>query len=440
MELKLSILIPSVHTRRNTFLPKSLEMLYGQLEKLTEEQQQQVEILFLVDNKTQYLGQKRNYLVDIAQGEYVVFVDDDDRITEDYISTLLQATTQGSDCICFQAEVSINKEAPKICDYSIKHLKDSNTPNGYLRIPNHICAIKKSIAQQVSFPNKVYGEDSAFSSGLLPLLQTETRIDRVLYYYDFNTETTETQKELHQKQQSQRKYEVDVVILSNAKTPELRAMTQETIRTCLENSGSTNIRITVIEQNPRVFYRGARVHQPRNPEVFNYNERADQGIQSSDAKYVVVANNDLLFRENWLQELLQAKYPVVSPVCPKDPRHKGILKNEKGSKCGRNFSGFCFMIERELWNKLPQEQLQKFPFFYADNVVVQELLKLGIEPVVVPTSKVQHLGSTTLKTLPEQEQQEAMWAQTELFNTSYNQNLFEEHSEYIRWKSSRTQK
>lgn len=434
MELKLSILVPSVHTRRSTFLPKSLEMLYGQLEKLTEEQQQQVEILFLVDNKTQYLGQKRNYLVDIAQGEYVVFVDDDDRISEDYISTLLQATTQGSDCICFKSEVSINEEAPKICDYSIKHLKDSNTHNGYLRIPNHICAIKKSIAQQVSFPNKVYGEDSAFSSGLLPLLQTETHIDRVLYYYDFNTETTETQKELHQKQQSQRKYEVDVVILSNAKTPELRAMTQETIRTCLENSGSTNIRITVIEQNPRVFYRGARVHQPRNPEVFNYNERADQGIQSSDAKYVVVANSDIIFMEGWLDELLKVGHPVMSPRCIKDYRQKNLKNNVMGYECGVHFSGFCFMIKRELWEKLPQKEIQQFPFWFADNVVIEELKKLNVVPMIVPSSRIHHLGSVTLKQEDKLTIENLTWEYVELFNKKYNTSHFQNNEYYKKWK------
>ena len=39
--MKLSILVPSVAERRNTFLPKCLDMLYGQLESLPVEQQKE---------------------------------------------------------------------------------------------------------------------------------------------------------------------------------------------------------------------------------------------------------------------------------------------------------------------------------------------------------------------------------------------------------------
>lgn len=434
MELKLSILVPSVHTRRDSFLPKSLDMLYSQYDRLSEDLQNKVEILYLIDNKTMFLGQKRNNLVDLAQGEYIVFVDDDDRIAENYISCLIDAIETGADVITFHAEVTINGKDKKLCKYSKEYKIDQNTETEYLRIPNHICCVKKQLAQKVSFPNKIYGEDSAYSKGLIGLLKTEYVIPSILYYYDFNTETTETQTILYIKEQQKRNYTIDVIILSNAKTPELKQMTQETVNSCLETAGSTNIRITVIEQNPRVFYRGARVKQPENESSFNYNERMNQGILISNAEYVLLANNDLIFNEGWAQELLKANYPVVSPICPKDPRHVGLTKNEKGSVCGRNFSGFCFMIKRELWNQLPQERLQEFPFFYADNVVVEELLKIGIEPMVVPSAVVRHLGSTTLKTLPNQEQQELMWAQTEKYNKMYNKKLFEDNQDYIRWK------
>lgn len=434
MELKLSILVPSVNTRRGSFLPKSLDMLYGQLERLPEDLQNKVEILYLIDNKTMFLGQKRNNLVDLAQGEYVAFVDDDDRITENYITCLLDAIEAGTDVITFYAEVTMNGKDKKICKYSKDYKIDRNTETEYLRIPNHICCVKKQIAQKVSFPNKIYGEDSAYSKQLLGLLKTEHNIPSILYYYDFNTETTETQSILRIKEQEKRNYRIDVIILSNAKTPELKQMTQTAVSTCLETAGGINIRITVIEQNPRVFYRGARVKQPENESDFNYNERMNQGVQLSGAEYVLLANNDLVFNEGWAQELLRTNYPVVSPICPKDPRHVGLTKNEKGSVCGRNFSGFCFMIKRELWNQLPQKRLQEFPFFYADNVVVEELLELGIEPMVVPSAVVRHLGSTTLKTLPTKEQQELMWAQTEKYNQMYNKKLFEDNKDYIRWK------
>src|SRR5690606_33962771 len=97
MSIKLSILVPSTHTRFKSFLPKIHDQLYEQYERLAADQRDQVEILYLVDNKKVMLGTKRNQLIDLAQGEYVVFVDDDDRIEPDYIETLLEATKTGKD-------------------------------------------------------------------------------------------------------------------------------------------------------------------------------------------------------------------------------------------------------------------------------------------------------------------------------------------------------
>lgn len=434
--MKLSILVPSVYTRRASFLSQSLEMLYSQYEKLSPEQQKEVEILYLIDSKSMMLGEKRNSMVDMCCGEYVCHVDDDDRISEDYISTILDAIENtNADIINFQVSVSLDNEESKICNYSKEYKKDFNTDEGYFRIPNHICCVRRELALQVSFPNKVYGEDSAYSKTLLPLLKTEHNIDKVLYYYDYNSQTTETQQELSRPKKEKRQHKVDVVILSNAKTPELKQMTQNTVNTCKENSGGINVNIVVVEQNPRVFYKNARVIQPEHPEVFNYNQRMNQGIKSGQAEYLLLCNNDLIFTENYLEELLKEDYPVVSPKCPKDSRQKEVKTPEKGYQTGKNFSGFCFMIKRELWEKLPQENLEMFPFWFADNVVVEELRKLNIEPMIVPTSIVQHLGSTTLKQETDQEQIDNMtWKLVELFNNKYNTSHFEDNKYYQEWK------
>lgn len=197
--IKLSILVCSVHTRRNTFLPGSLKMIYDQYEALSETDQKSVEIIYLIDNKTLMLGTKRNYLVDMAQGQYVVFVDDDDQVEPDYIKAILDQTIMDTDCIVFDAAVSLNGAPPKKCLYSMHYTQDANHADHYQRIPNHICAIKKDIVQKVDFPQIAYGEDSGFSKEVLKYLQSESRIDRVLYHYNYNSETTETQQHLKNK-------------------------------------------------------------------------------------------------------------------------------------------------------------------------------------------------------------------------------------------------
>lgn len=169
--IKLSILIPSVHTRRNTFLPKIQDEVFRQIELLNPDLQQQVEVLILTDNKRMMLGEKRNRLVELSQGMYYVFIDDDDRIASTYVSDILNATSSGSDVITFKAMVKINDEDKKVCVYSKEFDSDENTEESYHRLPNHICAVRRDIGRQVSFPNIKYGEDSAILSFLSHFLK-----------------------------------------------------------------------------------------------------------------------------------------------------------------------------------------------------------------------------------------------------------------------------
>ena len=70
--IKLSILIPTVPRRK-----EHLERLLATLEpQITDE----VELLVLMDNKKSLIGSKRQKMIDISQGEYIVFIDDDDEI------------------------------------------------------------------------------------------------------------------------------------------------------------------------------------------------------------------------------------------------------------------------------------------------------------------------------------------------------------------------
>ena len=118
-KIKLSILILSTHTRRNTFLPISLNMVYGQLEK--SKYKENVEILYLVDNKIMTVGEKRNKLKSIASGEYIVFVDDDDRIADTYIDDIVEATLSSPDVISFNFELCKNNTKKHLVLFSIKY-------------------------------------------------------------------------------------------------------------------------------------------------------------------------------------------------------------------------------------------------------------------------------------------------------------------------------
>lgn len=422
--MKLSILIPTINTRRNTFLPRILDQVYSQYDKLKDKDE--VEILVLMDNKTIVLGDKRNLMIQQAKGDYVVFVDDDDRISEDYIESILEATKENSDVITFNSEVSLNKKQSKICYFSNKYLEDKNRPDLYERIPNHICATKREIAQKVKFPSKTFQEDTAYSILLKPLLKTETNIPRVLYYYDFNTETTETQTPTrnqagYKKPKTEIPSILDMVILSNAKSEVFKNMTENAIKTALETSTGYRINIIVMEQNDNINYANATtIHYEGE---FNYNAVANLGVLEGKAPYIMVANNDLIFKDNWLFYLLEADHNVVSPKCPKDGRQTKFTQNTKGFEVGRHFSGWCFMMKRTIWEEIGGLD-EDFGFWFADNATVKQLEAKGYTPMIVPKSLVEHLGSRTLTTLPAQKQNEYTRGLIEKFNKKYNEKQF----------------
>jgi len=48
-----------------------------------------IELLAFFDNKKRTIGKKRQNMLQLAQGEYVVFIDDDDKIADDYIDEIM---------------------------------------------------------------------------------------------------------------------------------------------------------------------------------------------------------------------------------------------------------------------------------------------------------------------------------------------------------------
>ena len=426
----LSVLIPSVSARRTDFAPAIMEQVYGQHEALTEADQARVEIIMLTDAKSMVLGDKRNALVRLAQGDYVVFVDDDDRIADDYLATLLEATCHGKDAITFNADVSIEGGRPKLCRYSLRYKADENTGTEYHRLPNHITAVRRELAMRNPFPSKLKGEDADYAASLRPLLGSEHHIDRVLYFYDYSQVTTQTQRP----EKVTYPPIVDVVVLSKASTNELREMTQHTIDTCIAGAGDHTVNVVVLEQVDGVRYRDAvTLHEPGE---FAYNAFANKGIATGRAPWVMVANSDLEFHDGWLDALLDAKHDVVSPACPREAR-QNVARNEQGDENGKHFSGWCFMIARTLWQKIGGLD-EDFRFWCADDSVIEQVKAAGVKPMLVPAAKVTHLISRTIGTRGQasdpKDDGSLTWAMVELFNEKYGQAKFIKDRRYLEWK------
>jgi hypothetical protein len=139
-------------------------------------------------HKRPSIGRKRNSILKRATGKYVCFIDDDDLISPDYISTMLRACEYNTDCIGLSGLVTTNGGNPKFFSHSLKYNKWEENNGIYQRFPNHLNPIKRSIAQMVGFDEtRTHGEDRDFSERVFPLLKTEYYVPNIVYIYLVNS-------------------------------------------------------------------------------------------------------------------------------------------------------------------------------------------------------------------------------------------------------------
>lgn len=178
----LSVLVCTMKKRALMF--KSL------VDILNDQSKGRVEILS--DDSTDPTGTKRNRLIQRATGEYVVFVDDDDMISHDYINSILEATSYRPDVVGFKGWMLTNgkNRTEWIISNSLPYETALiNKKTVYLRYSNHLSPIKRDIAIQIGYPDITIQEDYQYATKLREsgLLKTEVFIDKHLYTYQFIT-------------------------------------------------------------------------------------------------------------------------------------------------------------------------------------------------------------------------------------------------------------
>ena len=153
-DIKLSILILSI--------PSRFDIVRPLIEKLMKQigEREDVEILSLMDNKSLHIWEKRNELMRIARGSHITWLDDDDDVSDEYVSKLTK-TIEGNpnvDVISFDQVCYLEgKEARVFAQMGNPHdtvLPDPNDPTRYqdtLRPPYHWCCWKTSLANSELF-------------------------------------------------------------------------------------------------------------------------------------------------------------------------------------------------------------------------------------------------------------------------------------------------
>ena len=152
-----------------------------------------IELISFFDNKKRTIGKKRDDMLKLAQGKYVTFVDDDDRLSNDYIDEIMNAiiTNIDVDCIVYNVNCCVNNGRNKLCKYGIEfEYGDINDGLEWRGKPAHTMIWKTSIAIKHKYSNIQNGEDMDWVKRAHLDIKTQHRIDKTLYYYDANYETT----------------------------------------------------------------------------------------------------------------------------------------------------------------------------------------------------------------------------------------------------------
>lgn len=180
----LSILICSL-TKRKTLLDGLLQQLAPQLVD-------DVQIIINSDGGKKTTGAKRNELLKAATGKYTVFIDDDDAVSNDYVSLILKAVKEDCDVVGIHLLMTRHNNIKTECRtyHSLKYREWYDEPDPdrpgkkrYFRNPNHLNPVKRELALTIGFPEIDSGEDHDYSKRLLPLLNTEYYIESPIYHY-----------------------------------------------------------------------------------------------------------------------------------------------------------------------------------------------------------------------------------------------------------------
>jgi len=119
----------------------------GDLPIFREIKDERIKIVHAEQSEGKSIGEKRNYLVDMAKGSYIVHIDDDDLYQPSYLGNMLQGLESNFSDI-YYLETFLAKDAKKqIWEYSSSVKEPEIEAWGFTYI------YKKEIALQHPFPN-----------------------------------------------------------------------------------------------------------------------------------------------------------------------------------------------------------------------------------------------------------------------------------------------
>lgn len=144
----------------------------------------------------------------------------------------------------------------------------------------------------------------------------------------------------------------------------------------------------------------------RNKENLGWVKSVNCGIAASSAEYVCIMNNDTLATDGWLKEMtaVSEKAPdigLVNPEWEKPERlsvedYANRLKKFSGEFIETDWArGFCFLVKREVINRIGGLDEAYSPGYYDDCDYSVRALRAGFRPVRAKAAYVYHYRNAT---------------------------------------------
>ena len=202
-ELKLQNLIQSIHEFRQRVCPAL-----------------RIAVAVGFDNREVSIGTKRQNMLQAAEGKYVSFVDDDDKVTVHYFEDAAACIAGNFDCMRLRGQISRWTFTHSLANKLTDPMANETT---FLRPPNHLNVMKADIAKNIKFRDATNGEDLDWTIKLARtgFLRSEYRSDesRIHYIYDIGDRQMGEGTLTHQRNVTYENQLKNVLILPNGERP-----------------------------------------------------------------------------------------------------------------------------------------------------------------------------------------------------------------------------
>lgn len=177
--MKFSILIAAI--------PSRITLLSELLDNLEPMRRSDVEILVFMDDRKRSVGKKRTELINLANGEYISFIDDDDTVADNYVEKIINTlnANQGVDVMTFTQITSFPDGRKQTCKYSVDFDYES-TDTEWQGLPAHTMVWRKDLVKDIEFPDMDCTEDVQWCKRASAQVKTEVSIEDELYFYRFD--------------------------------------------------------------------------------------------------------------------------------------------------------------------------------------------------------------------------------------------------------------